>query len=322
MKNVSSILIIIILIISIIVTFIVLCFVACDEEGRSSKPPPKEEAAPGQGSGTTPGSEQEGEEDDPGRITVKEKIVYDNEGLVITLKGFTENEEDRIASWPKFQFLVENGTSENLRIRTTESSVNGVMVNSYMMCEIGPEEWANAEMGLFSTDLKRANIEIIKDVEFIFHFIGEQSAIDYRYSDVISIRTSADYSYVQTYDDSGGVLVNRDGIKIVNQGLYYESDTSGLVLNLFIANNSGSDVRVMPKSCYIDGVLIEIFAEAVVLDGKKAFTVLTFEEEDLLSNGIEDAELLEIVFEISGAKSYSLIFDSEEIRIGVSAEGT
>ena len=311
-KKISPILIIVILIIAIIALFISICFVACGEEDATSGPPPEEVPA----AEPEPEPESEGEED-PDIITVKEKIVYENEGLVITLKGFLAGEEGRIASWPKFQFLVENGTSENLKIRTIESSVNGVMVNSYMMCETGPGGWSDAEMGLFTTDLNRANIEKIKDVEFVFHFIGEQSAIDYRYSDVISIRTSVDNSYVQAYDDSGTVLVDRGGIKIVNQGLFFESDISDVDLNLYIENNSGDDVRVRAKSCNINGIFIETFSEAVVLGGKKAYTAITFEKTALLSEGIEDVELLEIVFEISESRSYSLIFDSEEITIEI-----
>ena len=287
--------------------------------GKKTESPPEPSAAEESASesGAEPGPEGDEGDETPGAITVEEKIVYENEGLVITLKGFVEGEEGRLSSWPKIQFLVENGTPEHLKIRTTESSVNGVMVNSYMKCEVGPGERADAEMGLFTTDLKRANIEKIIDVDFIFHFIGETSATDYRYSDVVSIRIAADNSYMQTYDDSGVLLVDQGGIKIVNQGLSYENDISDRDLSLYIENNSNDNVRVRVKSCYVNGVLIEFYTETVVLSGKKAYTAFTFKKATLLSNGVEDIELLEIVFEISESRSYALIFDSEEVLIKV-----
>ena len=144
-------------------------------------------------------------------ITVSEQVLLDKDGIKITLKGF---QLDGIFG-PSLKVLVENNTNEPITVQTRDTVVNGVMQTTTFSCDVVSGKKANDEIIIMNSGLDRAGIEVIKDIELKFHIFNTDPWDTIFDSEAIFITTTADPSYVQKYDDSGFVALEKNGIKIV-----------------------------------------------------------------------------------------------------------
>ena len=105
-----------------------------------------------------------------------------------------------------------------MTVQARNSAVNGVMIDTMFSCDVAPGKKANDEITFSSSELKRAGIETIKEIQFQLHIFDADSWNTIVDSDPIVITTNADPSFVQEYDDDGVLLLDKQGFKIVAQG--------------------------------------------------------------------------------------------------------
>lgn len=86
-------------------------------------------------------------------------------------------------------------------------------------------------------------------MEFAFHIFDTESWDDIADTEVIKVDTSAAGSYTQTYDDSGEVLVDADGVKIVGKGLSADGSFWGPGVILYIENNTERILLCRSEMC-------------------------------------------------------------------------
>lgn len=247
-------------------------------------------------------------------MTVDEQILLDKEGIIITLKSFST---DNIFG-PSLKVIVENNSDEDVTVQTRNSAINGVMIESMFSCEVVTGKKANDEITFMSTDLKTAQIETIKDIEFSFHIFNSESWDEFYDSDTINITTSADESFVQSYDSSGFVALDQNDFKIVVKKLDSEDSFWGADIYLYIENNSDKNATIQVRDVSINGFMVEPAFSSEVLAGKKAFDSITFLESDLKDNNIESINDLELYFHIFKTDGWDTIFDSDLIKVSFS----
>lgn len=244
-------------------------------------------------------------------VSVEEQVLFDQDGIVITLKSLS------FEGWygPSLKVIIENNSSKDITVQTRNVAINDVMVEGMFSSEVAVGKKANDEISFSSSDLEEANIELIKTIEFKL-IIFESETYDTLYeTDPLLITTSADPSYVQTYNDSGFVALERDGIKVVVQKLDSEDSFWGADIYVYIENNSPNDITVQLRDVSINGFMVEPIFSSDVLSGKKAYDSITFFESDLEDNGITDIEELALYFHVYELDGWDTIFDSEIITI-------
>ena len=245
---------------------------------------------------------------DSDKATIEEAVLLDEKGIKITATGLDEG-----IFGTDLKLLIENNGEINVTIQARDASVNGYMVDTMMSEDVAAGKKANTEL-TFSIP-EDANIKTIASMEFKFHIFETDSWDDYLDSDTVEVETSAADSYEQSYDDSGKVLYEGKGIKIIGKGLSSDDSFFGPGLLLYIENNSDKDITVQARDTSVNGFMIDPTMSQDIVSGKKALTAVTFFESDLEDNGIEEIEVIETSFHVFEMEDWDDIVDTEAIEI-------
>lgn len=297
---------------SLIVVFCLLFTVGCSTSGVPEKVATSNKALDKDLADTKDLEElAEAEEEEEPEIGVEEQVLLDQDGIIITLKSL---EYDGIFG-PSLKVLVENNSDESITVQTRESSVNGIMAETMFSCEVGPDKKANDSITFMESYLEAAGISTIKDIELKFHVFDSESWDGRFDSDVITITTTADPSYQQTYDDSGLVVMEEQGFKIVAKKVSSDDSFWGADVYIYIENNSETDATFQAREVSINGFMIDPIFSSEVLAGKKAYDTLTFFESDLEDNEIESIDEIELSFHIFELSGWDTILDTPNTTI-------
>lgn len=291
---------------SLMVVFCIMVTAACSAPEDSAKIATSQQGANDDILNTKNLEGEAAEEGLAQKIDVEEQVLLDQDGIVITLKSL----EQGGMFGPSLKVLVENNSETSITVQTRQSSINGVMADAMFSCEVGPGKKANDSITFMDSDLEEAGISTIKDIELKFN-VFETDNWDGRFeSDVITITTTADPSYVQTYDDSGIVVMDDQGFKIIMKRVSSEDSFWGADVYVYIENNSETDATFQARDVSINGFMIDPIFSSEVLAGKKAYDTLTFFESDLTENGIEFIDDMEVSFHIFNASGWDTILDT------------
>ncbi len=266
-----------------------------DVESREESTEPSDEAA----------------DNTPTEITIAEQELYNENGVVITATGFSETG----IFGPEVKLLIENNSEKNITVQARNGSVNGYMVDFQISSDVAAGKKTNDALSLLSTDLENSNISTICDIEFNFHIFNTDSWEDFTDSELITIATSASGSYEQSYDDSGEVVYDENGIKIVSKGIAEDGSLLGPALYLYIENNSDQDITIQSKDTSINGFMVEPVLSSEIVAGKKSIDTMVFLSSDLTDNGIESIDEIETSFHIFTTENWDTIVDTDPIVI-------
>lgn len=243
-------------------------------------------------------------------VTITEQVLYDENDIRITATGL----EDGLFG-TELQLFIENNSGQEITVQARNANVNGYMVSTMMSADVAAGKKANDSLTFETSGLKECGIETIATMEFAFHIFDTESWDDIADTEVIKVDTSAAGSYTQTYDDSGEVLVDADGVKIVGKGLSADGSFWGPGVILYIENNTEKDITVQVRDVSVNGFMVESSMSEDVVAGKKALSAVQFFSSDLESNSITDITDVELYFHIFELSTMDTVFDSDVIKI-------
>lgn len=265
----------------------------------------------------TPTGETEGEnvpdveQQETEDVTITEAVLVDEAGVKITAKSLSTDS----FMGPEIKLLIENNSGKDLTVQTRNSSVNGYMVDTMMSADVVNGKKANDSMTIMDSDLEDCGIATITDIEFSFHIFTSEDWETYLDTDMIQIKTSAAETHQQTYDDSGSVAYDANGIKIVVKGLSGDESFLGDSIVVYIENNNGKNVTVQTRDVSINGFMVDPIFSCEVVNGKRAVDTITFMSSDLEENEITAIETVELSFHIFDADGWDTIVDTDVVTI-------
>lgn len=241
--------------------------------------------------------------------TIEEAVVYEKDGIKITAKEYTTE-----SIWGDgIKFLIENDTTKNIMVGCKALIVNNYMISDLFATEVAAGKKTNETMHLSSTQLKEAGIDVIGLIECYFHISDTDSYGTIADTDCISIKTSLYDQMDTTVDDSGEVLYNNGGIKIVGKYVN-DSDFWGSAVLFYIENSSGKNVSIQTENVSINGFTFDAaLFSSTVYDGKKAYDKMTLMSSELKENGIESVNEISLKFKIFDPDTFKDIAKSDEI---------
>jgi hypothetical protein len=247
---------------------------------------------------------------DAEEISIEEQVLYDANDIKITATGLEDG-------WmgTELKLLIENNSSQNITVQARNANVNGYMVDTMLSADVAAGKKANDSLTFETSGLNECGIESIATMEFYFHIFDSESWDDILDTDVISIDTFIAESYTQTVDDSGEVLVDSNGVKVVAKGLSADGSFWGPGVILYIENNSEQDITVQVRDVSVNGFMVDSTMSEDVVVGKKAISAVQFFSSDLEENSITDITDVELYFHIFDLDSWETIFDSDVINI-------
>ena len=234
-------------------------------------------------------------------VTLEEKEIYNQDNIIVTATGLKMD-----GFWgPEITLLVENNSDKNLTIQPRNSSVNGYMIDLQMSCDVAAGKKANDGMVISNSDLEKCGIDTIADIEFSLHIFESDSWESYVDTEPIKLTTSVGDGYQQVYDDSGEVLYNNNGIKIISKGLLTDDSIFGPQFITYIENNSDKGITVQVRDTSVNGFMI----------GKKRISAMSFLSSQLEENKITEFKNIETSFHIFYTDGWDTIEDTTPITI-------
>jgi len=244
-------------------------------------------------------------------ITIEEAVLYDQNDMKITAKGF----DSKSAFGPSVKLLIENNGTKSMTVQTRNASVNGYMIDTIFSCDVAAGKKANDELFFMNSDLALAGITTIAEMEFSFHFFESDSWSNDFDSDPVTIKTSAAEGYTFTFDDTGHKVYDENGIELVVKGLAKDDSWLGPQVVVFISNTSGKDFTVQARDVSINGFMVESLFSTDVTIGKHAVDTIIFLSSDLEKNGIETIDEIELSFHVFDMDYWNTMVDTAPVTI-------
>jgi len=243
-------------------------------------------------------------------VFIEEQILYEGNDIKITATGL----EDGLFG-TELKLLLENNTSKAVTVQARKANVNGFMVSTMMSVDLAAGKKANDALTFETSGLKDCGIEQIATIEFSFHIMDAETWEDIVDTETIVVNTSVASTYTQVVDDSGDVLVDSNGIKIIGKGLSASDSFWGPGVILYIENNSDKDVTIQTRDVSVNGFMVDSSMSEDIVVGKKAISAVQLFSTDLEENGITDITDVELFFHIFNMDTWDTIYDSDVIAI-------
>ncbi len=238
-------------------------------------------------------------------------MLFEQDGVKVTLQSINFD------GWwgPELSLLLENDTAKAVTVQAMNMSVNGAMVEGFLSCDVAAGKKANDELTLSETELEMADIDVITDLSFYFNVYDSDSWETLFNTDTITIQTSAAGSYVQSFDKSGTVVLDQNGVRITVQGLNSNESLWGVDVNVLVENNSGRSVYVQTDDVSVNGFMIYPYFSCAVTDGKVSYDMISFMQSDLDENNITEIDTVELIFHVFDYDNWDTILDSDPITL-------
>ncbi len=243
-------------------------------------------------------------------VTLEETVLLDQDGIRVVATGLTEEE------WlgPEVSVLIENNSNKPVIIQASYAAINGAMVYPILSSEVAAGKKANETISFYQSDLDIAGITRIQTIELVLLVLDNESYETLITSQPTVLQTSAPQE-PQVFDDSGFVLVDQEGFRLVVTGISEEENYFGKDVMVYIENNTGRDIMTQLRNVSLNGYMIEPLFSCTVVDGKVAYSEVTFMQEDLEANGITAFEALECSVLVFDAVTWDDLFESDVMTV-------
>lgn len=245
-------------------------------------------------------------EPEPTVMAFEEQVIYETDDYKVTATDFTDE---------FIKLTIENNTELNVCFQAWELSVNGYMIDCSFSAEVAAGKKSVEKIRFDETDMKAAGIDKIGYCEFILHIFNSDTWDTIADSDVIYLQ-SANYESIEyIYDDSGTVVYDNNGVKIVYK-YFNEESWSGPQLMFYAYNTMDKTICIQVRDVSIDGFMADGMCSSEIASDKHCIfhvTLESYDNEELL----EDFNTVEFKFHIFDNSNLNTIVDSDIIAINV-----
>ncbi|MEX1376238.1 MAG: hypothetical protein AB1Z23_02080 [Eubacteriales bacterium] len=235
--------------------------------------------------------------------------VVDEENINLTLLSIDYSSYEYVM----INYEVESTYEIPVTVQMWEFSINGYMINASCSSDVAPGEKKEDVVYIQQVDLDLAGIKEIADMQLQFTVFDSASYDDILITDYIQVSTGS--TYMQTYDDSGIVLYDKDEVKIVMKPLDYSDSLTGPRIPLYIENNSDVALTFSTSDLLINGKLIDDFFIVSVSPGKRLVAYIEYFETPKRQYGIEEFENIEFNMYVSSIRSFEVFFSTGNLYV-------
>ena len=212
-----------------------------------------------------------------GEVTVKETTILDENGIKAVVKGYGSYKSDLLGLDRVLLIDVTNGSERSVSFGLGNASINGVMTDAQYYLGVMPGETVTFPAIFDEAPLEFFGITTIADYEFSVVLEDADTFETILETDPVQIKTSAYEGFDYSFDDSGTVLYDEGGVKIIAKGTDV-SEHLGPVVNLCVINSSGRNLDFSVVEGSVNGQEAEMYGGSLVRAGKRLFNRLSIEE--------------------------------------------
>lgn len=243
-------------------------------------------------------------------LTIPETILYDAGGVKVTATGYEDG-------WmgPEIKVLVENNTAGNVLVTADAVSVNGYMMPfASLYTEVAAGKKANDSLVLSNSGLEQSGIDVLAEIQFYLDIQNADTWDVIDTSDLLTLTTSA-APYDQSVDDSGDVLYDEGGIRIVCKGLKQDIIWDGTVV-FYLENNTGRNISVYAENVSVNGFMQTVGLWSDLRPGTRLIDGMSMIDlSDLAIESIDQIENIEFDLRIVDADTWDEIVTTDMLTL-------
>lgn len=179
---------------------------------------------------------------------------------------YDENDVRVLASWQDGQaysgpvmIYVENFSDRDLAVYTDPLYINGFLMGySSYYCEAAAGETAGAGLWIDSDDLERNGIETVAEILFRLTVFDLETYETRGRNDFVRLSCAVPEGFVQNVDDSGQVLFERDGFRVICKGIQGDVCVDAGLL-LLVENEGGQPADMYIAESYVNDQEAEVY---------------------------------------------------------------
>lgn len=228
-------------------------------------------------------------------VPMEEQIVLEQDGIIVKAVSW---DPDNAA----LEISAENTKDEDCIIQFTNTSVNNYMMDPIFSLNVASHSQASGTADFVPGFLEECGIQNVAQIETKLLLLDALSFETQYTSDLLTISTGGSLEQ-QTYDDSGEVIYDQSGLKLVSKGIQ-ENPVFGKQWKLYIANDTGEDLTIEGTAAAVNDISMNVLLSSSVPSGKKSIGSMTFFQENLDNNQIQDVVSLRTNLQILDMKSF------------------
>ena len=245
-------------------------------------------------------------ESEPTAMVFEEQVIYETDDYKVTVTDFTDD---------FLKLTIENNSELNVCFQAWELSVNGYMINCSFSAEVAAGKKSIEKVYFDKMDMKEAGINKVGYCEFILHIFNSDTWDTIIDSDVIYLQSVNYESIEYIYDDSGTVVYDDNGVKIVYK-YFNEESWFGPQLVFYAYNTTDKTICVQATDVSVDGFMVDNMCSSEISSNKHCIfevTLMSYDNEEIL----EDFNTVEFKFHVFNSHNFNNIFDSDIITINI-----
>ena len=243
-------------------------------------------------------------------LTIPETVLYDAGGVKVTATGYEDG-------WmgPEIKVLVENNTEKNVLVTADAVSVNGYMMPfASLYTEVAAGKKANDSLMFSSSGLEQSGIEVPAEIQFYLDIQDADNWDTIDTSDLLTLTTSA-APYDQIVDDSGDVLYDEGGIRIICKGLKQDIIWDGTVV-FYLENNTGRNISVYAENVSVNGFMQTVGLWSDLRPGTRLIDGMSMIDlSDLAIESIDQIENIEFDLRVIDADTWDDIVTTDVMTL-------
>ena len=216
---------------------------------------------------------------------------------------------------PEIKLLIENNSEKNVLVTSEAVSANGYMMPlASLYAEVAAGKKANENLTLMSSQVDQAGIETLAELQFYLKIQDPENWDEIAKSDLITLNTSA-APFEQPVDDSGDVLYDENGIKVVCKGLKQDVIWDGTIV-FYMENNNGQPITVYAENVSVNGFMQDAGLWSDLRNGTKIVDGMSLLDlSDLEIESIDEVKEIEFNLRIINADNWDEIVTTDVLKL-------
>ncbi len=241
-----------------------------------------------------------------------EQVIFDSDGIKITVKGLEEN----TMAGALIRVLVENETERNIAFSGDLFVVNGVTMPGYLYADVAAGMKANDAIELYSDNLGAAGIAQVETVRGYDARIVDTDTYDTLAQVPLELETAYYQGRDFQYDDTGVELYSAEGVTVIAQVI--SEEFYGKTARLLVKNETDRDVVLEAEHISVNGYTLDAWLYDTVCANTVRYCQLDLFESGLEENGIDKIETITFRLNLLDAGNYNTVSQSEQLTVTVS----
>ena len=226
-------------------------------------------------------------QDDVIAATIEETVMWDDEHIKVTALSLTSDQYYHILN-----LRIDNKTGTDLYVMASRTAVNSFVVEPTLSVDVPANGSAEGQFRVWQKDVKAG---VVADIETRFSYSSDDYSVNSK-TKRVKIETSAAASFDYSYDESGTVLYDENGIKIICKGFNNEGNP---MIYLSSTGELSEGCCVEAYEVYVNGKKSYSDYYAWVFTNTRNLAEMELDDEDVDGNELGEVESLKVSFKIS-----------------------